>query len=109
GGFERLAGGRHQRPHVVLEALGGVIGIFPPPDQRILGGSRGQPAPAAVKQGNPYAQGSEVYTSNDCHDLTWACSPGGPGETPGWLDAAPIPRWPLLPPAHWVPGGSLCS
>jgi hypothetical protein len=48
-------------------ALGGVVGLFFLPQQRILAHTRAQTAFAAIEYGHPNAKGSEVNTCNDAH------------------------------------------
>ena len=69
GLLERLARGGGQGAHVVVMRLRGVFGIFALAMQRIFGNGGVEQAALAVHDGDADAQGAEIHSGDDRHQL----------------------------------------
>jgi hypothetical protein len=66
--------------------LRGVVGVIFPAEQWILGRARAQTALDAVENGNPDAQGSEIYAGNNAHGSLLSKTVNAPSEVLEYSD-----------------------
>src|SRR6266545_3151719 len=61
GGGEGSAGRGYERVHVVAMTLSGVVRVFFPAEQRIVGGGGAESAFLMIENGNTHAEGAEIH------------------------------------------------